>query len=92
MKAIRIFLLSAGLVCHSNCSYLEGFTQKAYTRGYQRAQSENLAREFQWRTQAALNSDPEVPLQKRYYTFQLPAHEVDGVKIEPHSRIVEIVE
>ena len=48
--------------------------------------------EYRTLSEHAANVSPEPELKYRYYEFELPEHEVDGVIIDRHHRVIEVVE
>lgn len=68
--------------------------QKKYDEGYAKAKSDAI-KEFYWLKRDAQKTmkDQEPPVQYRYYEVEVPAHTTsDGVLIDKHRRVIEVVE
>jgi hypothetical protein len=68
--------------------------QKKYDEGYAKAKSDAI-KEFYWlkRDLQKTMKDQEPPVQYRYYEVEVPAHTTsDGVLIDKHRRVIEVVE
>jgi len=68
--------------------------QKKYDEGYAKAKSDSI-KEFYWlkRDLQKTMKDQEPPVQYRYYEVEVPAHTTsDGVLIDKHRRVIEVVE
>lgn len=68
--------------------------QRKYDEGYAKAKSDSI-KEFYWLKRDLQKSmkDQEPPVQYRYYEVEVPAHTTsDGVLIDKHRRIIEVVE
>ncbi len=68
--------------------------QKKYDEGYAKAKSDAI-KEFYWLKRDAQKTmkDQEAPVQYRYYEVEVPAHTTsDGVLIDKHRRVIEVVE
>lgn len=68
--------------------------QKKYDEGYAKAKSDSI-KEFYWlkRDLQKTMKDQDPPVQYRYYEVEVPAHTTsDGVLIDKHRRIIEVVE
>jgi hypothetical protein len=72
---------------------MESKAEQMYAHGYAKAKSDAI-KDFYWlQRDAARPKDGESNLQRRYYEVPVPGQVTsDGVRIEPHRRIVEIVE
>jgi hypothetical protein len=85
--------LAAGAITDS---FRKGEAERMYNSGYNKAKSDSI-KEFYWlkrgaQKHGAAGSD-ENPVQYRYYEVEVPAHTTsDGVLIEKHKRIIEVVE
>ena len=67
-------------------------SKTVYSRGFEEGRASEVKRAY-WEEKQAEQQAPEPPIQRRYYEIAVPAHTAaDGVKIEGHSRHVEIVE
>ena len=73
----------------------QGEIQKKYDEGYAKAKSDAV-KEFYWLkrdAQKSPNGGEGPPVQYRYYEVEVPAHTTsDGVFIDRHKRIIEVVE
>ena len=73
----------------------QGEVQKKYDEGYAKAKSDAV-KEFYWLKRDAQKSQgygDSPPVQYRYYEVEVPAHTTsDGVFIDRHKRIIEVVE
>jgi hypothetical protein len=77
----------------------DAFRQKEanekYDEGYAKAKSDAI-KEFYWLkrdAQKTMKGGDDPPVQYRYYEVEVPAHTTsDGVLIEKHKRIIEVVE
>ena len=73
----------------------EGEIQKKYDEGYAKAKSDAI-KEFYWLkrdAQKARGNGDDPPVQYRYYEVEVPAHTTsDGVFIDKHKRVIEVVE
>ena len=69
--------------------------QKKYDEGYAKAKSDAI-KEFYWLKKDAekkRNGGDDPPVQYRYYEVEVPAHITsDGVFIDRHKRVIEVVE
>jgi hypothetical protein len=68
--------------------------QRKYDEGYAKAKSDAI-KEFYWLKRDAQKTmkDQEPPVQYRYYEVEVPAHTTsDGVLIDKHRRVIEVVE
>lgn len=69
--------------------------QKKYEEGYAKAKSDAI-KEFYWLKRDAekkRNGGEDPPVQYRYYEVEVPAHITsDGVFIDRHKRVIEVVE
>lgn len=69
--------------------------QKKYDEGYAKAKSDAI-KEFYWLKRDAekkRNGGEDPPVQYRYYEVEVPAHITsDGVFIDRHKRVIEVVE
>jgi hypothetical protein len=68
--------------------------QKKYDEGYAKAKSDSI-KEFYWlkRDLQKTMKDQDPPVQYRYYEVEVPAHTTsDGVLIDKHRRVIEVVE
>ncbi|MEZ0277137.1 MAG: hypothetical protein ACAH88_19660 [Roseimicrobium sp.] len=68
--------------------------QKKYDEGYAKAKSDSI-KEFYWLKRDAQKTmkDQDPPVQYRYYEVEVPAHTTsDGVLIDKHRRVIEVVE
>jgi hypothetical protein len=69
--------------------------QKKYDEGYAKAKSDAI-KEFYWIKRDAekkKNGGDDPPVQYRYYEVEVPAHITsDGVFIDRHKRVIEVVE
>jgi hypothetical protein len=72
----------------------QGEVQKKYDEGYAKAKSDAV-KEFYWlkRDAQKRGGDEGEPVQYRYYEVEVPAHTTsDGVFIDRHKRVIEVVE
>lgn len=73
----------------------KGEIQKKYDEGYAKAKSDAI-KEFYWLKRDAQKGkagSEENPVQYRYYEVEVPAHTTsDGVFIDRHKRVIEVVE
>lgn len=73
----------------------KGEIQKKYDEGYAKAKSDAI-KEFYWLKRDAQKSkagSEDNPVQYRYYEVEVPAHTTsDGVFIDKHKRVIEVVE
>jgi hypothetical protein len=73
----------------------KGEIQKKYDEGYAKAKSDAI-KEFYWLkrdAQKAKGNGDDPPVQYRYYEVEVPAHTTsDGVFIDKHKRVIEVVE
>ena len=76
-------------------SFRKGEIERKYQEGYAKAKSDAI-KEFYWLkrdAQKAGNGGEDAPVQYRYYEVEVPAHvNSDGVMIERHKRVIEVVE
>ena len=75
-------------------SFRKGEIERKYQEGYAKAKSDAI-KEFYWlkRDAQKANNGEEAPVQYRYYEVEVPAHVTsDGVMIERHKRVIEVVE
>jgi hypothetical protein len=87
--------LAAGAVTDA---FRKGESERMYNAGYSKAKSDSI-KEFYWLKRSAQkgstsnSGSEETPVQHRYYEVEVPAHTTsDGVLIEKHKRIIEVVE
>lgn len=75
--------------------FRQGEIQKKYDEGYAKAKSDAI-KEFYWLkrdAQKSKNGSEDGPVQYRYYEVEVPAHTTsDGVFIDKHKRVIEVVE
>ena len=75
--------------------FRKGEIQRKYDEGYAKAKSDSI-KEFYWLkrdAQKAKGDGDNPPVQYRYYEVEVPAHTTsDGVFIDKHKRIIEVVE
>ncbi|MDB6140479.1 MAG: hypothetical protein JWO94_3551 [Verrucomicrobiaceae bacterium] len=75
--------------------FRQGEIQKRYDEGYAKAKSDAI-KEFYWikrDAQKAKGNGDDAPVQYRYYEVEVPAHTTsDGVFIDRHKRVIEVVE
>lgn len=83
---------AAGLVTDQ---FRKGEIQKKYDEGYAKAKSDSI-KEFYWLkrdAQKTMKGGDDPPIQYRYYEVEVPAHTTsDGVLIDRHRRVIEVVE
>lgn len=69
--------------------------EKKYDEGYAKAKSDSI-KEFYWLkrdAQKTMKGGDDPPIQYRYYEVEVPAHTTsDGVFIDKHKRVIEVVE
>jgi hypothetical protein len=85
--------LAAGAVTDA---FRKGESERMYNAGYSKAKSDSI-KEFYWLKRSAQKTSgsgsEDAPVQHRYYEVEVPAHTTsDGVLIEKHKRIIEVVE
>jgi hypothetical protein len=84
--------LAAGAITDS---FRQKEIAKKYDEGYAKAKSDAI-KEFYWLkrdAQKTMKGGDDPPVQYRYYEVEVPAHTTsDGVLIEKHKRIIEVVE
>mgnify|MGYP002635056479 CR=1 FL=1 len=67
-------------------------TRTAYVDGYQQGRSDEVKRLY-WAQQSLHQQQEAQPALKRsYYEIPVPAHIKDGVKIEAHTVVTDIIE
>lgn len=76
-------------------SFREKEAAKRYADGYAKAKSDAI-KEYYWLKrdlQKTKNGGDDPPLQYRYYEVEVPAHvRSDGVVVDKHRRVIEVVE
>jgi len=76
-------------------SFRQKEIDKKYDEGYAKAKSDSI-KEFYWLkrdAQKTMKGGDDPPVQYRYYEVEVPAHVTsDGVLIDKHKRIIEVVE
>lgn len=84
--------LAAGVITDS---FRKKEAEKKYDEGYAKAKSDAI-KEFYWLkrdAQKTIKGGDDPPLQYRYYEVEVPAHTTsDGVLIDRHRRVIEVVE
>jgi len=84
--------LAAGVITDS---FRQKEIDKKYDEGYAKAKSDSI-KEFYWLkrdAQKTMKGGDDPPVQYRYYEVEVPAHTTsDGVYIDKHKRIIEVVE
>jgi hypothetical protein len=83
---------TAGLLTDS---FRKRDAENKYAEGYAKAKSDAI-KEFYWikrDAQRTVNGGDQPPMQYRYYEVEVPAHTTaDGVLIDRHRRVIEVVE
>ncbi len=84
---------AAGVAAGSAVNYWnQTGKEKAYGTGYDQGRSDEVKRLY-WASKRLHEGDLEAPLKRGYYEIPVPEHvTTDGVVIEAHTQIVEVIE
>ena len=67
-------------------------SRTAYVDGYQQGRSDEIKRLYWAQQRLHQPRDGQASLKRSYYEIPVPAHVKDGVKIESHTVVTDIIE